>query len=422
MGEADALTAAGVAALNRADAAGASQSFLGAIRADRHQEQAWLGLTLALALQGNLGDVVGLLAYRERVAGDGFLFAHGAIGMLAGYRLHAQIRALAGLLPETSPFHLPALYHAGCAALLAGDEDDAFDAFARFKAVARPQAAALPIGPDSPFNIAWRQAMLIEDHAYIDALDEAAPPPALEFADAPRGSGGAVLAAACDARYFRLFAPGFVRSAAAAGAAGTLHLHVIAPDAETHALAALLATEAPALAVNLSTEPAGRHRSGAYYASSRFLIAPVLLQRYGGRLILADLDVEFTRPLADLIDATSGAGFAGFRHDGPGPCSRWPAVLTLWDRAAGADLLLDRIARFIRSKLDIEWPFNWMLDQAALGSVRRWAQKRHPEIALAVANEATGRGWQSWLNSVGGAEKADLIRAAGLASIRFPDP
>ena len=42
----------------------------------------------------------------------------------------------------------------------------------------------------------------------------------------------------------------------------------------------------------------------------------------------------------------------------------------------------------------------------------RWARIRRPSLTLAVVNEATGSGWQAWLNSVGGDEKAQLIRAA----------
>jgi len=413
--EAAFLTQAGVAELNAQRPEAAAAQFLAALRLDLRQEQAWLGLALALALQGKLGDLVGLADYRQRVLGDGFLFFHGAAGMLVGYRLYDHTRALARDLPESSPYHLPALYAAGCAALLQGDEDAGFAAFGRFKQDAAGRGGELPIGPDSPFNVAWRQAMLIEDRAYVDALGDGAAVrarlPAPHFAEPRFGAAGVALAAACDANYFRLFAPGFVRSAAAQLPGMSVHFHLIEPDESARALFAELAAAAPGLALNLSTEAAGPYRSGAYYASSRFLVGPALLQRYGSRLVLTDIDVEFVAPLDDLLAATAGCAFAGFRHDGAGPCSRYPAVLTVWDPAAGGTALLDRVGRFVLSKLDIEWPFNWMLDQAALGSVLRWAKGE----GIGIVNDLTGKHYQPWLRSVGGEEKAELIRAAGQA-------
>ncbi|MEA2754943.1 MAG: hypothetical protein QOJ54_1232 [Aliidongia sp.] len=415
----DALTQAGVAELNDGRPAQAAERFLAALRADPAQEQAWLGLALALAFEGKLGDLIGLTDYRQRVRGDGFLFFHGAAGMLVGYRLYDHVRALARMLLDASPYHLPAAYNAGCAALLQGDEDDGFAQFVRFKQLAAGQAASLPIGPESPFNVAWRQATLIEDRPYVEALDEStairARLPVPEFTGPAPGPAGATLAAACDARYFRLFAPGFVRSAAAQCPTLHIHFHLIGPDEAALALFAELAAATPGLTLNLSTETAGPYRSGAYYASSRFLVGPALLRRYGGRLVLTDIDVEFDAPPGDLLDATRECDFAGFRHDGAGPCSRYPAVLTVWNSGTASLDLLDRVGRFVLSKLDVEWPFNWMLDQAALGSVLRWAAQARPACRIGIINDLTGKHYQPWLRSVGGAEKAVLIREAGQA-------
>jgi hypothetical protein len=417
MSGADTLIQAAVAELNAQRPEAAAAQFLAALRLDTRQEQAWLGLALALALQGKFGDLLGLADYRQRVLGDGFLFFHGAAGLLVGYRLYDHARVLARGVADSSPYYLPACYAAGCAALLQGDEDAAFEVFARFKHSAAGRAAELPIGSDSPFNVAWRQAMLIEDRAYVEALGDGAAIrarlPAPDFADLRLGQAGVTLAAACDAQYFRLFAPGFVRSAATQLPGMNVHFHLIEPDAAALSLFAELAAAAPALALNLSTEAAGPYHSGAYYASSRFLVGPALLQRYGSRLVLTDIDVEFLAPLDDLLAATAGFDFAGFRHDGAGPCSRYPAVLTVWDPGAGGTALLDRVGRFVLSKLDIEWPFNWMLDQAALGSVLRWARGE----GIGIINDLTGKHFQPWLRSVGGEEKAELIRAAGRAPL-----
>ena len=400
--------------LNAGRLAEARDAYVAAIRAQPQDEQAWLGLALALGLGGALGDLLALAQERERALRDGFLFFHAALGVLMTYRLHAQIHALADHLPEAHPFAASAAYHAGCAALLDGQEDRAFAWFAAFKRRIAGREAALPIGPESHFNVAFRQGTLIEDHEFTEALGEAElpPTPLPEFAGPARRGRGPVLAAAADRHYFALFAAGLARSVAQAMPEATLHLHVIDPDDGSLVLYREIDAAWPGLALNLSTEPAAPYHSGAYYASSRFLIGPALIERYGGRLVLLDLDIELMASLDPLLAACDDAGLALFRHDGPGPCSRHPAVLTVWD-ARGLDLL-DRVGRLVRAKLGVRWPFNWMLDQAALASGIRWARVRRPDIPVAILNERTGGHFQPWLTPLSHEAKEGLIRAAGI--------
>lgn len=416
MTSASSLVEQAVGHLNARRFAEAAAAFLAAVNATPADDEAWRGLALALALQGRLGDFIGLADYRERRRGDGFLFCHEALGVLLTYKLRGHVKALDAALADTSVYKPSSLYQAGCADLLDGDEDAAFDRFARFKAIVagRPD---LPIGADSHFNIAYRQGTLIEDADFVAALVE---PPAVagrlpqreDEGETRLGARPYVLAAACDARYFERFAPGFVASAARTMPGATLHFHVMEADGTSRALFAELAAGAPDLALNLTTEAASPFKSGAYYASARFLVGPDLLRRYGRPLVLLDADVEFEQALDPLIAAAAGSGFACFRHDGAGPCSRYPAVLSVTRPQQGGAILLERIRLFVLAKLDIEWPFNWMLDQAALGSVIRWAGKTLTDPGVGVLNDLVGTHFQPWLRSVGGEEKAALIRAA----------
>jgi hypothetical protein len=184
------------------------------------------------------------------------------------------------------------------------------------------------------------------------------------------------------------------------------------PDGATRELFARLAGEAPGLALNLSSEAASPFRSGAYYASARFLLGPALLDRYRRPLVLLDADVEFLKPLDALVDAVGALDFACFRHGGAGPCSRYPAVLSVTAPSHSGRRLLEQVRRFVLAKLEIKWPFNWMLDQAALASVIRWAGKTEPGMAVGLLNDLVGTHFQPWLRSVGGEEKAAMIRAA----------
>ena len=417
VGEMTSLVEQAVGHLNAHRFDEAATAFLAAVNAAPADDEAWRGLALALALKGAIGDVIGLADYRQRRRGDGFLFCHEVQGVLLTYRLRDHVRALDAALPDASPYKPSSLYQAGCADLLDGHEDAAFARFARFKAMVAARTD-LPIGADSHFNIAYRQGTLIEDADYVAGLgaasDVAARLPALQDEDERRlGKRPYVLAAACDARYFARFAPGFVESAARTMPGVTLHFHVMEPDAATAALYRELALSAPALAFNLSTEAESPFKSGAYYASARFLIGPALLRRYDRPLVLLDADVAFEQALDPLVAvAAAGADFACFRHEGAGPCSRYPAVLTVTRPGAGGMEFLERVRRFVLAKLEIEWPFNWMLDQAALGSVIRWAQKTRTDLTIGMLNDLVGTHFQPWLRSVGGDEKAAMIRAA----------
>jgi len=402
--------------LNGQRFAEAGAAFLAALNADPADDEAWRGAALALALEGRLGDVVGLADYRGRRRGDGFLFCHEVLGVLLTYKLRAHVKAFDAALPDSSVYKPSALYQAGCADLLDGDEDSAFARFARFKAMVA-ERTDLPIGADSHFNIAYRQGSLIEDAEFVEGLVEPAAvvrrlPPRLDAGEPRRGTRPYVLAAACDGRYFQRFAPGFVASAARTMPGATLHFHLMEADDAGRALFAQLAAGAPELALNLSTEAQSPFKSGAYYASARFLIGPDLLRRYQRPLVLLDADVEFEQALDPLIAAAADSDFACFRHDGAGPCSRYPAVLSVTQPQRGGAILLERIRLFVLAKLDIEWPFNWMLDQAALGSVIRWARKTRTDLGVGVLNDRVGTHFQPWLRSVGGEEKATLIRAA----------
>jgi hypothetical protein len=416
MASASSLVEQAVGHLNGQRFAEAAAAFLAAVNAEPADDEAWRGLALALALQGRLGDVVGLADYRERRRGDGFLFCHEALGVLLTYKLHGHVKALDAALPDTSVYKPSSLYQAGCADLLDGDEDAAFDRFGRFKTMVEARVD-LPVGADSHFNIAFRQGTLIEDAAFVDALAEPAAvverlPVRIDEGEPRLGPRPYVLAAACDARYFERFAPGFVATAARTMPGATLHFHVMEADAASRSLCADLAASAPDLALNLSTEGASPFKSGAYYASARFLIGPDLLRRYQRPLVLLDADIEFEQALDPLIAAVAGSAFACFRHDGAGPCSRYPAVLSVTQPQPAGAILLERIRLFVLAKLEIEWPFNWMLDQAALGSVIRWARKTRTDLGIGVLNDLVGTHFQPWLRSVGGEEKAALIRAA----------
>ena len=103
---------------------------------------------------------------------------------------------------------------------------------------------------------------------------------------------GPVIFAACDATYFKKFAPAFV-SSIDKNTTQDIHLHVINPDDEVFALSCILNARAKKKVTytyqdsDLSGYTVDQKR--ALYASLRFLVAPFLLQ-HAGKMLILDID------------------------------------------------------------------------------------------------------------------------------------
>lgn len=96
--------------------------------------------------------------------------------------------------------------------------------------------------------------------------------------------------ACADVRYFRRYGPSYLASLRETGSRTRAHLHVAgAPD---DAWAAIREIGAGADNVSFSVESPPLALP-AYYASMRFLRAPVLLDHVAGRVVLTDIDVQF---------------------------------------------------------------------------------------------------------------------------------
>lgn len=399
----------------------AAQAYMAAIRAAPGNDEAWLGLGLAVAVQRQFALIPTLAAQRQSLRADGFIFFHDLATMLMTYRLHPLMLELFNSLPEASPYLPSAMYFAGCCHLLAGHEDEAFTLFGRLKPLLAAGRDHLPIGPEHRFNIAYRQATLIEDADYVAALSDAglATVSARLPQPEPFGTwhapvpGQPVLLAACDGRYLDRFAGDFLASITRHGPGSVVHLHVVEPGPGGLDAAARLATEFPNIRLNLSSEPANPLRSGAYYACSRFLVAPWISAHWQAPVLITDIDIVFERALTDTIQAANTFDFASFVHDGFGPCSRRPAVLTWFAATPQGQAAQQALRRFILSKLDIRWPLNWMLDQAGLMAMTRWLRHDHPDAAIGDLTAALGGSFLTVLSCRGDAdEKARLIKAS----------
>ncbi|MGE4279019.1 MAG: hypothetical protein AB7G62_05490 [Magnetospirillum sp.] len=409
--------------LNGGDFTGAWNSYMAALQAEPGNDQAWLGLGLAALLRRDWAAIVGLADRRQARTGDGFAWFHDVTSSAMGYGLGVLVEVLGNHLDPSSTYAVSQLYHAACARLQADDEDGAFVLLNRLKPLLAQHRDSLPNGPGDRFNIAWRQATLVEDGDYPDTLSPSLlnsraadlPEPRLVGTWGDGDTAEYVLLAACDGKYLDRFGADYLDSAARMGPGGLVHLHVVEADDDAVADFCQLAARA-GMAVAVSVEGANPWRSGAYYACSRFLVAAWVKAQHGGKPLMAtDIDIRFIRPLAELVELARPFAFASFLYEaGLGPASRLPAVWT-WFAGPDGDAMLDSLRKVLLSKLDVPWPHNWMLDQAGLMCARRWLRRARPAAAIGEVNRLGERRYFTDFLECRGDEddKAALIRQAG---------
>jgi capsular polysaccharide transport system ATP-binding protein len=180
---------------------------------------------------------------------------------------------------------------------------------------------------------------------------------------------------ACDAGYFRRFAPALVESSARKrGEARVLiHAHIVDPDPEAMELAARLGAE---FGLVVTTEQSPETITEfvvrrAYFTCARFLVAPELLRRYDCPILVTEADCLMNWDWSDLKVHVAGAD-AGYMHSGLWNWVPWTKI------AAGICLFTpsrvglghaDYIARYIDHAFQREGGGAvdlWTVDQVAL--------------------------------------------------------
>ncbi|PWC32097.1 tetratricopeptide repeat protein [Azospirillum sp. TSO22-1] len=213
---------------------------------------------------------------------------------------------------------------------------------------------------------------------FLRALKQA-PPAAGIHATLEEGTATAakplVVYVSCDAGYFARFVPTMVRSIVEdSGLDCAICLHIINPDATSRdALAEIVRAHGPErfmlLRETIDLTPLGAFAK-TYFACSRFLVLPDLLQRWQRPVLMLDADLMAIRDLNPLL-ATSVHADLGLMSHALKRLDIWSLlyadVLHIKPSAA-ARRFLDLTRRYIRYFLDSGTP-HWFLDQAALAAV-----------------------------------------------------
>jgi hypothetical protein len=147
------------------------------------------------------------------------------------------------------------------------------------------------------------------------------------------------------------------------------------------------------VAIDFSTAELPAGAGATWFACSRFLAAPALLEAYRAPLWLFDVDLLLTEALPTLIRQVRDHGrldvgaFDTGRHE---PASRYSAATVLLNISPGTRRFLALLARFIRPRLALPLNANWMLDQAALYSVICHCRRSEPAITFGDFRTLTG--------------------------------
>ena len=389
----DHLRQGGLDAMARGDFAAAAGLLMQAVQAQPGNSQNWLALALTLARAGDVAMLGQVAALWGNMRGDRFSALFDVFTVLMTYRLHDAVLALAAATGGDDPLAVPGLYYSGCVHILRDQEDAAFVIFSRFKDRVAALRDSLPIGPEHPFNIAYRQGTLIEDRPYVERLLAAPPPAPPEMAPVLPHMDKAtpfVLMAACNGLYLDIFGDAYVRSVEDRMPDAVLHLHVIDPPPDLESRAQRLRAGLSRTVLNVSRETTPPRATATYYAASRFLIAGQVLDLYRRDLLISDIDIELILDPTPWHARLSDLTFACFAHPGFGPASRLAAGITHFSQDHGGRVAADIISRFVHSKLDIPWPHSWMLDQAALLSTVHWLRHARPDLSCGRFNTLFG--------------------------------
>lgn len=184
-----------------------------------------------------------------------------------------------------------------------------------------------------------------------------------------------VIFAACDSVYFRKFAPAFVQSIHENVTSTGIHIHVVNPNDEDFALACYLNSQSKhKVTYTFEDQDLALHDDEfkrAWYASTRFRVAPYLLS-HAKKMMILDIDClvmenfEFPKKPVGYFPRESLPGTVGWEAEGT-KCAAGCVYLT-------SDAM--NVANAIADTLE-GMPTRWFNDQIALNHVMKQVPAEH---------------------------------------------
>ncbi len=395
---------------------------------------AWLCLALGLLLSQRAAQLYSwLLPQRRRHCSDHELvFLKDAFLVLAQRKAHDAILAAAAAAPPGTITALIPTYFAACVLLARRRFDEGFALLSGFRNGCLANLAALPVEDSDGFMVLFRHALLVTGPDYpasdyfrdqlaanrvrLDDLKWQTPPPAEAEGDEARPP---VLMVSCDQVYADRFLARFLDSVDRCCQDRLVHLHLIDPASEPP----LPVAEPARNRLAVTWERSGSLRCSAWYASARFVRMAELLDHYRRPILCFDVDVALNHPPEPVEQALGEADFGCFRMDRHDPGSVYQASVTAFRPSPAGIELAVLLRDLILSKMSIQRPLLWLIDQACLYSAITQLGDLDGRLRVADFTAALGMTVHDYVTFGGSAEeKLGMMIAASSPAAGTADP
>lgn len=346
------------------------------------------GLFLVCVFAGASQQALAILTDRDKKHGDLGLLLWRAAWIGASNNLPKSLDLLESFLQQMNApasWMAPLFYGRGHIAAIADDRAGAVTLFVEAGQAFGADPMLYLKNEDSSLRSVVFQSMHMLTEDDIRALAEAEPldETALGWLGRMEEDDGSVKSprfiAAADPHYLHLYGADFVTGLLRHHPDSRVHLHIADGTADDfNSLIKLLDRSARnRVSGSISSTGGWQVHKPPVYASMRFLVAPVLLERFQEPLLLLDIDSCAKRPLDELLHTTKANDLSCWiRPDGgPGGYTAAGAVGLsgrMGKKAAGL------AAAYIGKRFSEESQHLWFVDQAALFRAAHYLEAAEP--------------------------------------------
>jgi hypothetical protein len=220
--------------------------------------------------------------------------------------------------------------------------------------------------------------------------------------------GAPLFLTCCNGVYFSALGRDFVDRLLAARPDAAVHVHVAAPGADTEDIVAGLRRRHPGR-LGLSLTVAPPFPSATYFTCERFFVAERLLRTSRRTVVSLDLDVTPRAAAPDFHALAEARDFCCFDTGRNEPASVCQASVLVWGTGAGE--FLRALQAYCWPALDNPSAVTWMLDQAALFSVRHYFRRHRPGFRFGEIADLSGRGLEESLETFVSEDRKFRLRA-----------
>lgn len=306
---------------------------------------------------------------------------------VARCRLHREhaIREIRDLLGRSeSRIARPAAeLFRGLVAFETGALDEAVDAFA---AVAADTSGDLPNRLSAARGVASFRGRLGNRPVARDRYFRQRSGLAMDVLVQPKQDDSVVVLTAADGRRFSRLAPSFVASAVERCGDVPIHLHVVAPTAESKTVLDEIRRRFPRARIGASSEVVNHPAPQPYYATARFLAAPEVLAAYQSPVVTVDIDAVLAKQALAGLEGLAGVDvglMVGSRSRLAYPWTRVSASIAYFSPFAASFEFLFDVGTYFWDTYDPSGKIDgWRIEQNAL----LYALRRAPSARVRVGD------------------------------------